>query len=136
VLLDTNVLLALAWPNHQHHGLARKWFGQEAKSAWATCAVTELGVVRLSSNPAYSGEAVSPREAAHLLQRFCAHPAHRFWPSPPASRPELFEHAIGHQQVTDAWLVAAAIHNKGRLATLDRRLRAHDPQGKLVVVIA
>lgn len=53
ILLDTNVLLALAWPNHQHHGTAQRWFKREAPRGWATCALTQLGFVRLSSNPAY-----------------------------------------------------------------------------------
>ena len=136
VLLDVNLLLALAWPNHQHHALAHGWFQREAIHAWATCALTQLGFVRLSSNPAFTEEAVTPMEAATLLRRFCDHRAHRFWESPPACNPDLYKHAIGHQQVNDAWLVEAARHNKGRLATLDFRLRAHDASGKLVVVVS
>ena len=135
-LLDTNVLLALAWPNHQHHASAYRWFDQEAKDAWATCAVTELGFIRLSSNPAYTADAVSPQEAAELLRQYCAHPAHRFWRSSPACKVDVYKHAIGHQQVTDAWLVEVARQNGGRVVTLDRRLKAHDSSGKLVVVVA
>ncbi|MFN0130032.1 MAG: hypothetical protein ACKV19_25485 [Verrucomicrobiales bacterium] len=41
-LLDTNVLLALAWPNHQHHAQAHTWFSANAKKGWATCALTQL----------------------------------------------------------------------------------------------
>ncbi|MCC6764048.1 MAG: hypothetical protein IT293_05225 [Deltaproteobacteria bacterium] len=48
-LLDTNVLLALAWPNHQHHSAAHGWFAARAKKGWATCAFTQLGFIRLSS---------------------------------------------------------------------------------------
>ncbi len=33
--------------------------------------------------------------------------------------------SIGHQQVDDAWLVAVARHNGGRLVTFDTRLPAH-----------
>jgi hypothetical protein len=50
-LLDTNVLLALAWPNHQHHGPAHTWFAQHAKKGRATCAFTQLGFIRLLSTP-------------------------------------------------------------------------------------
>ena len=35
-LLDVNVLLALAWPTHQHHGAAHQWFRQESRHGWAT----------------------------------------------------------------------------------------------------
>lgn len=134
-LLDINVLLALAWPNHQHHGLAHRWFDREGKRSWATCALTQLGFVRLSSNPAFTAEAVSPQEAADLLRQLCAHAAHRFWTSPPACKPESYKHAMGHRQVTDAWLVEVARHHRGRLATLDRSLTAHDAGEEVVVVL-
>ena len=35
---------------------------------------------------------------------------------------------VGHQQVTDAYHLALAMHNKGRLATLDRKLTALLPE--------
>ncbi|MDB6039699.1 MAG: hypothetical protein JWM99_3540 [Verrucomicrobiales bacterium] len=38
-LLDTNVLLALAWPNHQHHAVAHRWFAKHTEQGWATCAL-------------------------------------------------------------------------------------------------
>lgn len=39
-LLDINVLLALAWPSHQHHAAAHGWFARESRHGWATCAFT------------------------------------------------------------------------------------------------
>jgi toxin-antitoxin system PIN domain toxin len=83
-LLDTNVLLALAWPNHQHHAPAHGWFAATAKKGWATCAFTQLGFIRLSANPAYTANAVSPQEAAALLQQWTRLKTHRFWNSPAA----------------------------------------------------
>lgn len=44
-LLDVNVLLALAWPNHLHHGLAQSWFRKSLTDGWATCSLTELGFI-------------------------------------------------------------------------------------------
>lgn len=134
-LLDTNVLLALAWPNHQHHAQAHTWFALMAKKGWATCALIQLGFIRLSSNPAYTSSAVSPREAAALLQRWTRHKAHRFWSSPAAEDPVLYARALGHQQVQDAWLVEVARHHSGRLVTLDTRLSVHAPADGLVEVI-
>jgi predicted nucleic acid-binding protein len=49
-LLDVNVLIALAWPNHIHHRLASRWFDRNRKSGWATCPLTQSGFVRVSSN--------------------------------------------------------------------------------------
>ena len=67
-LLDTNVLLALAWPNHQNHASAHDWFKAQARHGWASCAVTQLGFVRLSSNPSFTASAVTPQQAATLLR--------------------------------------------------------------------
>lgn len=134
-LLDTNVLLALAWPNHQHHAQAHAWFAAGAKKGWATCAYTQLGFIRLSSNPAYTTHAVSPQQAAALLQQWTRLPGHRFWPSPAADDAAIFVSALGHQQVNDAWLVEAARQNSGRLVTLDTRLPVHSTQAGMVEVI-
>lgn len=135
-LLDTNVLLALAWPNHQHHAHAHAWFAARAKYGWATCAFTQLGFIRLSSNPAYTADAVSPQEAASLLGRWTRLRTHRFWDSPPADDRTIYTHAIGHQQVNDAWLVEVARRNSGCLVTLDPRLAAHSLNSGLVEVIS
>jgi len=134
-LLDINVLLALAWPNHQHHGFAHEWFAQHARTGWATCALTQLGFVRLSANPAYTPYAVSPAEAASLLGHYLAHPQHHFFASPPVVPGSVFSRALGHRQVNDAWLVAAAIHSGGRLVTFDAGVRAHALDPNWVEVI-
>jgi uncharacterized protein len=134
-LLDTNVLLALAWPNHQHHAEAHAWFAAHAERGWATCAFTQLGFVRLSANPAYTADAVSPRDAAALLREWTRLKSHHFWASPAADDPAIYVRSIGHQQVNDAWLVAVARHHKGRLVTLDSRLAAHALQEGQVQVI-
>jgi toxin-antitoxin system PIN domain toxin len=134
-LLDVNVLLALAWPNHQHHAEAHSWFAREAKHGWATIALTQLAFVRLSSNSAYTSSAVSPREAAALLRDLLDQKHHRFWTSPAAVNTEIFAHVMGHKQVNDAYLVEVARQQKGRLVTFDRRLVAHAPGEDVVQVI-
>jgi toxin-antitoxin system PIN domain toxin len=123
-LLDANVLLALAWPNHQHHIRARAWFSDHADFGWATCAFTQLAFVRLSSNPAFTKEAVSPQDAAALLREFTALETHRFWESPAADDRAIYARVGGHQQVNDAWLVEVARKNSGRLVTFDKPLAA------------
>ena len=134
-LLDTNVLLALAWPNHQHHAQAHAWFAAGTKRGWATCAFTQLGLIRLSSNPTYTANAVSPKEAAVLLGRWTRLKTHLFWSSPAADEAVIYARAIGHQQVNDAWLVEVARRNSGRLVTLDTRLPVHALESGLVEVI-
>ena len=34
-LLDVNLLVALAWPNHVHHQAAHRWFARRARHGWA-----------------------------------------------------------------------------------------------------
>jgi hypothetical protein len=45
----------------------------------------------------------------------------------------------GHQQVTDAYLLGLAMHKKGKLATMDRAVRAllpeKSPEGDFLIVI-
>lgn len=135
-LLDTNVLLALAWPNHQHHALVHAWFAKESRYGWATCAVTQLGFVRLSSNSAYTPAAVPPQDAAQLLHELLSDKRHAFWPSPPAARRGIYFRALGHQQVTDAYLVEVAKRRRGRVVTLDTRLPVHAEEESLVSVIS
>jgi toxin-antitoxin system PIN domain toxin len=134
-LLDVNVLLALAWPNHQHHGAAHKWVASEAKFGWATCATTQLSFVRLSSNPAFTPAAVSPSDAAILLQRWTEHRMHQFWESLPANEPGIFKNAINHQQVMDAWLVHMAENRNGRFVTFDQRTAGHAKSKSAVFVL-
>jgi len=78
-LPDTNVLLAIAWPNHQHHRRAHSWFEHAAPAGWATCALTELGFVRLSSSPAFTRDAASPSDAIELLVELCGFGKHAYW---------------------------------------------------------
>jgi len=124
-LLDVNVLLALTWPNHQHHRAAHAWFRREAGDGWATCALTQLAFIRLSSNPAYTPVPVTPTEAAVVLAQLAAHRSHHYWSALAEPARVGFERALGHQQVMDAYLVSVAERHRGRLVTFDRRLSGH-----------
>lgn len=122
-LLDVNVLLALSWPGHKFHELAQKWFARNAPKGWATCPMVQAGFVRIVSNPAFSPRAVSPKEALEALRINTSHPKHQFWPddvSLASGLGNLKDRLLGHQQVTDAYLVELAIHHRGKLATMDR----------------
>jgi toxin-antitoxin system PIN domain toxin len=123
-LLDVNVLLALAWPSHQHHAAAHRWFSRAARQGWATCPLTELAFVRLSSNPAFSPDAVSPGEALDLLARIRKVPRHVPWDQLPPVGDLRSLRLLGHQQVNDAYLVLVARRHRGVLATFDARIAA------------
>jgi uncharacterized protein len=127
VLLDVNVLLALAWPNHQHHQVATRWFERVRRKGWATCAITELGFVRISSNPSFTEEAKSPLEASQLLQKLCQVTKHRFLSceSPPSELLAAWRQTLGHRQTTDVYLAVIASNHGMKLATFDRPISKH-----------
>src|SRR5712692_653800 len=64
-----NLLIALAWPSHVHHRQAQEWFARRKKAGFRTCPLTETGFVRISSNPQFTPDAVSPSDALALLGR-------------------------------------------------------------------
>ena len=125
-LLDINILTALLWPTHEHHDVAHRWFGGRGDAPWATCSLTQLGFVRIVSNPAFSRDALSPMEALALLGENLAHPAHEFWTDklqvPPAVK-GMESRLQGYRQLTDAYLLALAHRRRAVLATFDRGLR-------------
>jgi hypothetical protein len=87
--------------------------------------MTEAGFVRIVSNPAISQEAPTPIEALRGLEVSLKHPAHQFWPDDltlAGALAEFGSRQVEHQQITDAYLLALAIHHNGKLATLDGRL--------------
>jgi toxin-antitoxin system PIN domain toxin len=122
-LLDTNVLIALAWPNHVHHGEAQAWFEKKGAARFRTCPMTQTGFVRISSNPAFSPQAVTPGEALALLGQVKRLPGHDFWPDDISLHDAIAGRPLtGHRQVMDAYLLALAATHGGVLATLDRAI--------------
>jgi toxin-antitoxin system PIN domain toxin len=139
LLLDVNVLLALAWPNHQFHRAATGRLAQ-SKQRWATCAITQLGFIRLSSNPAAVGVPKSPWEAASLLALLTQDSRHVYWDSLPSPAAQVFmqgfERILGSKQVTDSYLLTLAVRNHARLLTFDSRLAAFVQAEVFVEVLA
>jgi uncharacterized protein len=127
LFLDVNVLLAVAWPNHQFHAAAKRRL-EGSSDRWATCALTQLGFVRLSSNPAAIPAAKSPEEAASLLAVMSSDPLHVYFaslPSPVAKNARSeFTRLLGNKQVTDAYLLWVARQHHASFVTFDTRLRA------------
>ena len=124
-LLDVKVLIALIDPTHIGHDVAHRWFGATGIASWATCPLTENGVIRIVGHPRYPNSAGSPAAVAPIVARLRALPGHAFWKDD-LSLVESDLVDVGQiatpGQVTDTYLLALAVANKGQLATFDRRL--------------
>ena len=117
-LADVNVLLALAWSHHPCHGRARAWWAGLGKGeAFATCAITELGFVRISLQPAFASADIGQAKLA-LAQLRTARPGHVFVADNLAAD-ALPPWVKAAQQTTDGHLAALAASHGAKLATLD-----------------
>jgi toxin-antitoxin system PIN domain toxin len=122
-LLDVSVLIALLDPGHSHHQLAHDWFHDHGDRGWASCPIVENGVVRILGNAARVDDAIPLATLIEMLTAFRRERHHHFWAEDISlCDPDHF-HADalrGHQQITDAYLLALAVKNGGRFVTFDQ----------------
>lgn len=140
-LLDVNFLIALFDPDHIHHEAAHGWFGAHRSFGWATCPLTENGVLRILSNAAYAATAERPADIARRLSSFRGSGDHVFWPDDVSLCDSgLFSLDVGHRKLTDVYLLGLAVRHAGCLVTFDRSIPAKVVHGArpahLVVVDA
>lgn len=122
-LLDINVLIALLDPDHAFHERAHVWWAANREAGWASCPLTENGVVRIMSNPNYSRQLhLTPADLVERLAQFADRTDHAFWPDDLSLRDgTAFDRARLHSArlLTDIYLLALAVRNGGRLVTFD-----------------
>lgn len=102
-LLDVNVLIALCDGHHIHHTQASEWFAAHATRGWASCALTQNGVIRIMSQPTYPN-ARPIGEVIHQVRTMCASQYHHFWASDFSITDEAIiahQHLLGNKQLTD-----------------------------------
>jgi toxin-antitoxin system PIN domain toxin len=121
-LLDVNVLIALLDAGHVHHATASRWLDANLEQGWASCPLTQNGCLRILSADAHPRSqpvaAVAERLRAAVAMYF-----HEFWPDEiSVLDPLRFEQGrwLGSRQITDAYLLALAVHRGGVFVTLDR----------------
>ena len=131
-LLDVNVLIALVDPMHVQHNAAHDWFAKQGKKSWATCPLTENGVIRIVGHIRYPNSPGTPAEVAQLMESLCALPGHVFWQEDfslvDSERVDAAD-ITTPSQVTDTYLLALAVAKGGQLATFDRRLSTKAVRG-------
>ena len=133
-LLDVNVLIALVDPAHVQHGQAHRWFSRVGRRGFATCPLTENGLIRIVGHPRYPNSPGPPSAVVHSLVTIRGLSGHKFWPDKISVADKAFfasELLSSHSRVTDSYLLALANSNGGRLATMDQKLATEVvPNGK------
>ena len=130
-LLDVNVLVALLDAAHLHHRSATDWLAANVRHGWASCPLTQNGCLRILSLPAYP----NPQPTAIVAERLSialADAAHVFWPDAFSllERERIaWDRVLSSRQITDAYLLALAAANAGRLVTFDRGIAAEAVRG-------
>jgi len=124
-LLDVNVWIALLDEAHVHHSRALAFVEQQNVKI-ATCPLVENGVIRVLNLPGYSKYGpVGFDKVSNKLNEICRVLEHEFWPDSLSLRTSGlidWSRVLGHNQITDSYLLALAKANHGCLATLDHRV--------------
>src|SRR3954466_2010853 len=110
-LLDANVLVALATPEHSQNKRAAIWFRKGHR--FATCPITQGALFRFHLR---AGVGATAESAKTLLAAVAALPRHEFWPDDASYLDVSSSRIIGHRQVTDAYLSLLAVKHGGLLA--------------------
>ncbi|HTS25134.1 MAG TPA: PIN domain-containing protein [Bryobacteraceae bacterium] len=118
-LLDSNVLIALATPEHSLNGRAAAWFRKGYR--FATCPITQGALYRFHLR---AGVDATAESAGLLLESISKLPRHEFWPDDVSYLELPGSGIVGHKQVTDAYLVLLARRHGGALVTMEKALAA------------
>ena len=121
-LLDVNVLIALLDGSHVFHRLATDWLASHLDDGWASSPITQNGCIRILSQSGYPNPVPAAQVALRLADA-TQHPSHHFWAdSISLLHPGclMWDRVLSSRHVTDAYLLALAVRQGGRLVTLDR----------------
>ena len=123
-LYDVNMLIALFDPLHARHTTAHVWHSANGQHGWASCPLTQNGLIRIMAQPRYA----SPQPLAsmlHVVRELSGDAAHTFWPddvSLAAVGILAPQFALTSGMLIDVYLRALAIKHEGRLVTLDSKI--------------
>ena len=123
-LLDINVLVSLIDEAHSKHIDVSDWFNSNHAGEWMSSPLTQIGCVRVLSQPRYPG-AMNVQAAIQQLRIAISAQEHRFIHDDVSILDGALvnpDHLSGHRQLTDAYLLALAVTHDARLVTLDTRI--------------
>jgi len=139
-LFDVNVLLAVLQPDHVHFERAQRWWKANEQYGWASCPLTQNGFVRILSKQSYPKPLPAAEAVIRLIEQ-TERTDHRFWTDNLSIADQTVFDATGilrPNQITDVYLLALAVKNDGRFATLDesislRAVRGAEPRHLVVI---
>jgi predicted nucleic acid-binding protein len=116
------------------------WFAARQPRTWATCPLTENGLVRVLAQPSYPGGPFAPSQTIGMLRSWKANQgkSYELWADDVSlTEATLFraEYVVAPRQVTDVYLLGLAHRRGGRLVSLDRRLPWEAIQGATAMLI-
>ncbi len=123
-LLDVNVLIALLDANHVHHARAAEWLGEHIGRGWASCPLTQIGCIRIMSQPAYPNAQPAALVASRLQSATDAH-HHAFWAADVdalAKAQIAWDRILSTRHATDVYLLALAVAHGGCFVTFDQHV--------------
>lgn len=127
-LPDVNVLFALMTASHQHQSVALAWMSQREPASVAICRVTQMGLLRLLTNPKALPEGAFTMTRAWQFMNE-AFSDRRIFFAPEAARIEVLWQSlstmpgVGPSAWTDAYLAAFAYGHGYEMVTFDRGFR-------------
>ena len=120
-LYDVNVLIAMFDDEHAQHDAMVRWHTEHAAGGWSTCPITQNGLIRIMSQPAYT-RPLTTREVAERLREATLDDKHIFLPDDISlADPRLVEldGLLSHKTTTDIYLLALAVAHNARFVTFD-----------------
>ena len=137
MLPDVNVWLALVWDGHRHHERARAWFEQQAGKLFF-CRVTQMGLLRLLTQPALMGEDVLSQQGAWQVYEALMGDARCVLQTEPPDVERAWKalssrSEAAHRRWTDDYLAAFAVESELELVTFDRTITMPS-RGKITVL--
>jgi uncharacterized protein len=139
-LVDVGVWLAAVWGRHVHNPVAADWFGGEADGI-AFCRVTQMGLLRLLSNPAIMGEDAIERSEAWRIYDQLRADERVVWADEPVELDAVWRAMSArddksHKLWTDDYLAAFAQASDAALITLDRMVPARYPSVRVELLLS
>lgn len=118
-LLDVNVLIALAHRSHVHHARALAWYQttRGAGDGLCTCAITELGFVRVAVQTGLQPDVTSARKAIEQLKKSSRVPLELLADDLGVNRLPGFVRTPS--KLTDGHLLELARRHQAQFVTLD-----------------